>query len=56
MDIGKKQYDYDAAEDNEISFKTGDVIAGITQPDPDWWHGNVNGVWGLFPANYVQLQ
>ncbi|KAJ8456921.1 hypothetical protein ONZ51_g11835 [Trametes cubensis] len=50
-------YDYDAGEDNEISFKEGDRITHIEAASEDWWqgtdpHGNV----GLFPANYVELQ
>ncbi|KAH8091661.1 SH3 domain-containing protein [Cristinia sonorae] len=50
-------YQYDAAEDNEISFHEGDRITEITAESDDWWmgkdkHGNV----GLFPANYVEIQ
>ncbi|CAD0089812.1 unnamed protein product [Aureobasidium vineae] len=44
------QYDYEAAEDNELSFPDG---AKIT--DVDWWFGHYNGQQGLFPANYVEL-
>jgi len=32
------KYDYEAAEENEISFTTGDKITGITFPSEDWWH------------------
>ncbi|KAF2463022.1 uncharacterized protein BDR25DRAFT_298737 [Lindgomyces ingoldianus] len=48
-------YDYDAAEDNELSFPEGATITGVEFPDEDWWLGNFNGQSGLFPANYVQL-
>jgi len=48
-------YDYDAAEDNELSFTEGATITGIEFPDEDWWLGTFNGRSGLFPANYVQL-
>ncbi|UPX11584.1 actin binding protein [Ascochyta rabiei] len=48
-------YDYDAAEDNELSFPEGATITGVEFPDEDWWLGNFNGASGLFPANYVQL-
>jgi hypothetical protein len=48
-------YDYDAAEDNELSFPEGATITGVEFPDEDWWLGNYNGASGLFPANYVQL-
>ncbi|KAF2831481.1 actin binding protein-like protein [Ophiobolus disseminans] len=48
-------YDYDAAEDNELSFPEGATITGVEFPDEDWWLGNFNGQSGLFPANYVEL-
>ncbi|KAJ4372116.1 actin binding protein [Neocucurbitaria cava] len=48
-------YDYDAAEDNELSFPEGATITGLEFPDEDWWLGSFNGQSGLFPANYVQL-
>ncbi|KAF2648338.1 hypothetical protein K491DRAFT_612964 [Lophiostoma macrostomum CBS 122681] len=48
-------YDYDAAEDNELSFPEGATITGVEFPDEDWWLGSFNGQSGLFPANYVQL-
>ncbi|ORX33281.1 SH3 domain-containing protein [Kockovaella imperatae] len=47
------QYDYDAAEDNEISFKEGERITNIDKVDADWWQGTNNGKTGLFPAAYV---
>ncbi|KAG7930570.1 hypothetical protein KL934_004643 [Ogataea polymorpha] len=50
------EYDYDATEDNEISFKEQDIITEIEQVDEDWWLGSCNGERGLFPANYVTLQ
>jgi len=48
-------YDYEAAEDNELSFDEGATITSLEFPDEDWWHGSYNGKSGLFPANYVQL-
>ncbi|KAF2278219.1 uncharacterized protein EI97DRAFT_414550 [Westerdykella ornata] len=48
-------YDYDAAEDNELSFPEGAKITHVEFPDEDWWLGQYNGQSGLFPANYVQL-
>ncbi|TIA20810.1 hypothetical protein D6C81_04061 [Aureobasidium pullulans] len=49
------QYDYDAAEDNELSFPDGAKITDVEFPDEDWWFGHYNGQQGLFPANYVEL-
>ncbi|KAL8690692.1 MAG: hypothetical protein Q9218_003919 [Villophora microphyllina] len=48
-------YDYDAAEDNELSFPENAKITGIEFPDDDWWSGEYAGKHGLFPANYVEL-
>ncbi|KAI4286672.1 MAG: hypothetical protein L6R35_004074 [Caloplaca aegaea] len=64
-------YDYDAAENNELSFPENAKIIGIVSrilsssglthgvaqefPDDDWWSGEYHGKQGLFPANYVQL-
>ncbi|KAK3670563.1 actin binding protein [Recurvomyces mirabilis] len=49
------QYDYEAAEDNELSFPDGAKITDIEFPDEDWWFGHFGGKSGLFPANYVTL-
>ncbi|KAJ5159228.1 Dynamin [Penicillium coprophilum] len=48
-------YDYEAAEDNEISFPEDAKISNVEFPDDDWWLGEYNGKQGLFPANYVRL-
>ncbi|CAK1550639.1 unnamed protein product [Leptosia nina] len=49
-------YDYQAADDTEITFDPGDIITHIEQIDAGWWQGlGPHGVFGLFPANYVEL-
>ncbi|RMD42611.1 hypothetical protein DV735_g2504, partial [Chaetothyriales sp. CBS 134920] len=48
-------YDYEAGEDNELSFPENAVITNISFPDEDWWHGEYGGRAGLFPANYTKL-
>lgn len=48
-------FDYEAAEDNELSFAEGDKITNLEFPDDDWWFGHFKGDSGLFPANYVQI-
>jgi len=50
-------YDFDATEDNEISFHEGERITQIEAVSDDWWQGqNAAGQIGLFPAPYVQLE
>nr|CAD7396155.1 unnamed protein product [Timema poppensis] len=49
-------YDYQAAAEDEISFDPEDVITNIEMIDEGWWRGLCRGQYGLFPANYVQLQ
>lgn len=48
-------YDYEAAEDNELSFPEGAKVMNLEFPDEDWWFGHFQGKSGLFPANYVEL-
>lgn len=51
------EYDYEAAEDNELTFNEGDKIVNIQFVDDDWWLGELekSGEKGLFPSNYVSL-
>jgi len=49
-------YDYQAADETEISFDPGQLITHIDQIDPGWWQGlGPDGGYGLFPANYVEV-
>lgn len=51
----KAVYDYDKAEDNEISFSDGEIITDIEKVDEGWWKGrNAAGEVGLFPSTYVE--
>ncbi|KAJ1334127.1 drebrin-like protein [Microdochium nivale] len=49
------EFDYEAAEDNELSFPEGATVTNVEFPDEDWWFGHYKGDSGLFPANYVKL-
>lgn len=50
-------YDYTAQAAGDLTFRQGDVIK-VIQRTPDqngWWTGELNGVHGVFPGNYVRL-
>ncbi|XP_046727403.1 drebrin-like b isoform X4 [Silurus meridionalis] len=49
-------YDYQAADNTEISFDPDDIITSIEMIDEGWWRGYApDGHFGMFPANYVEL-
>lgn len=47
-------YEYDANLHDELSIRPGDVISVYSKTDNDWWHGELNGAVGIFPATYVE--
>jgi len=50
-------YEYQANEENELSFAEGELITDIEFVDENWWQGkNASGYFGMFPASYVSLQ
>lgn len=49
-------YDYQAADDDELTFDPGDVITDLEFIDEGWWRGSCHGRSGLFPSNYVELR
>ncbi|XP_020570160.1 intersectin-2 isoform X3 [Oryzias latipes] len=48
-------YDYTAANQDELSFSKGQLINILDKTNPDWWKGEVNGVTGLLPTNYIKM-
>ncbi|XP_056275540.1 drebrin-like b isoform X2 [Pseudoliparis swirei] len=49
-------YDYQAADETEVSFDPDNIITGIEMIDEGWWRGySPDGHFGMFPANYVEL-
>ncbi|KPP78997.1 nebulin-like, partial [Scleropages formosus] len=52
----RAMYDYIAADQDEVSFKDGDVIVNVQSIDEGWMYGTVQrtGKTGMLPANYVE--
>ncbi|CAK9815717.1 ITSN1 [Anthophora quadrimaculata] len=46
-------YPYQAQNEDELSFEKGDVITVLAKEESAWWKGELNGVSGVFPSNYV---
>jgi hypothetical protein len=49
-------YDFDGQGAGDLVFREGDRIRVIqkTNSTDDWWKGELRGVQGAFPANYVE--
>lgn len=46
-------YQYTAQNEDELSFEKDDTITILSKEEAAWWRGELNGVSGLFPSNYV---
>ncbi|XP_032595565.1 intersectin-1 isoform X2 [Drosophila grimshawi] len=46
-------YPYKAQNDDELSFEKDDIISVLGRDEPEWWRGELSGLSGLFPSNYV---
>ncbi len=50
-------YDFGGQSAGDLAFQEGDRIRVVkrTESTDDWWDGELHGVKGSFPANYVEL-
>jgi amphiphysin len=52
------QYEFAGQGSGDLAFREGDRIKVVkkTGSTDDWWEGELNGVVGSFPANYVKVE
>ncbi|XP_036097572.1 SH3 domain-containing protein 19 isoform X1 [Molossus molossus] len=51
----KALYDFHGENEDELSFKAGDIITELESVDDDWMSGELMGKSGIFPKTYVQV-
>ncbi|NWR98858.1 SH319 protein, partial [Motacilla alba] len=51
----KALYDFHGENEDELSFKAGDMITELESVDEDWMSGEILGKSGIFPKNFVQI-
>ncbi|KAL6063066.1 Actin binding protein [Balamuthia mandrillaris] len=52
----KALYDYPGQNEGDLAFSMGDLITVLDSTDPSgWWQGDLNGMQGYFPSNFVEL-
>jgi peroxin-13 len=62
-EMARVVHDFVAENPIELTIRKGEIISVLSKVDPatgepcDWWQGRTaNGVIGIFPANYVQIE
>ncbi|XP_036743583.2 SH3 domain-containing protein 19 isoform X1 [Manis pentadactyla] len=51
----KALYDFHGENEDELSFKAGDILTELESVDDDWMSGELMGKCGIFPKTYVQF-
>ena len=58
MDVGvpvRALFDYDGTEDDELTFKAGDILTRLSEKDEQGWcNGRFGGKVALFPGDYTE--
>ncbi|XP_055624328.1 uncharacterized protein LOC129767448 isoform X4 [Toxorhynchites rutilus septentrionalis] len=53
--IARALYNFQGQSARELSFKKGDIIYLRRQIDKNWYEGEHNAMFGLLPANYIEI-
>jgi hypothetical protein len=59
VQLADAAFDYEAQREDELSFKSGDIIEITEKSDSQWWRGRIYPSKDqalLFPSNFVQLR
>ncbi|KAK0111120.1 hypothetical protein ONS95_001496 [Cadophora gregata] len=48
-------FNYTASDPSELSFKEGNLLRLVEAAFKDWWKGEIDGHFGIFPLNYVEV-
>nr|XP_014351657.1 PREDICTED: SH3 domain-containing RING finger protein 3-like [Latimeria chalumnae] len=54
LPCGKALYNYEGKEPGDLKFNKGDIIILRRKVDENWYHGELKGNHGFFPASYIQ--
>ena len=41
----KCNFEHEPQQDDELHIKEGDIITVLDESDPDWWKGELNGLY-----------
>ncbi|XP_043918505.1 E3 ubiquitin-protein ligase SH3RF1 isoform X2 [Protopterus annectens] len=55
LPCAKALHNYEGKEPGDLKLNKGDIVILRRQVDENWYHGEVNGVHGFFPTNFVQV-
>jgi len=53
--VARALFNFTAQNKRELSFNKGDIIGVRRQIDKNWHEGELRGVVGIFPSNYVEI-
>ncbi|XP_044143596.1 E3 ubiquitin-protein ligase SH3RF3 isoform X2 [Bufo gargarizans] len=54
LPCGRALYAYEGKQPGDLKFNKGDIIILRQKVDENWYHGELNGNRGFFPASYIQ--